>query len=149
MRRFKDPSEKAIYIEETQPLIPGVFVHKLSILCCIFLRGVTHESRAFALYCLLTQAIRSLMALEKQMSACTAACFSFGLIISYTHESRADALHCLLTQAIRSLMACEKQMSAAQPLVFPCAHYIIFTTTSLPGRSIFAALLKTGSGRSV
>ena len=22
-------------------------------------------------------------------------------------------------------MACEKQMSAAQPLVFPCAHYII------------------------
>ncbi|MEE0673488.1 MAG: hypothetical protein UCN44_09415, partial [Enterocloster sp.] len=29
----------------------------------------THESRAFALYCLLTQAIRSLMACEKQMSA--------------------------------------------------------------------------------
>ena len=84
IRRFKDPSEKAIYIEETQPLIPGVFVHKLSILCCIFLRGVTHESRAFALYCLLTQAIRSLMALEKQMSACAAACFSFGLIISYS-----------------------------------------------------------------
>jgi hypothetical protein len=29
----------------------------------------THESRAFALYCLLAQAIRSLMACEKQMSA--------------------------------------------------------------------------------
>ena len=28
-------------------------------------------------------------------------------------------------QAEPSLMACEKQMSAAQPLVFPCAHYII------------------------
>ena len=28
-------------------------------------------------------------------------------------------------QAIRSLMACEKQMSATQPLVFPCAHYIL------------------------
>ena len=59
------------------------------------------------------------------------ACFSFGLIISYTHESRADALHCLLTQAIRSLMACEKQMSAAQPLVFPCAHYIIVSSFRL------------------
>ena len=53
------------------------------------------------------------------------ACFSFGLIISQTHESRAFALYCLLAQAIRSLMACEKQMSAAQPLVFPCAHYIM------------------------
>ena len=36
----------------------------------------THESRAFALHCLLTQAIRSLMACEKQMSADAAACFS-------------------------------------------------------------------------
>jgi hypothetical protein len=31
--RLKDPPEKTIYIEETQPLIPGVFVHRLSILC--------------------------------------------------------------------------------------------------------------------
>ena len=36
----------------------------------------THESRADALHCLLTQAIRSLMACEKQMSADAAACFS-------------------------------------------------------------------------
>ena len=43
-----------------------------------FLRlpGITDEPRAFALYCLLTQAIRSLMVCEKQMSAYAAACFS-------------------------------------------------------------------------
>ena len=57
--------------------------------------------------------------------------FFAALIISYTHESRADALYCLLAQAIRSLMACEKQMSAAQPLVFPCAHYIIVSSFRL------------------
>ena len=58
------------------------------------------------------QAIRSLMACKKQMSADAAACFLTSLIMSKTHESRADALYCLLTQAIRSLMARKKQMSA-------------------------------------
>ena len=58
-----------------------------------------------------------------------------------THESRAFALYCLLAQAIRSLMACEKQMSAAQPLVFPCAHYIIKGMSSTPPLFLYVLLL--------
>ena len=39
------------------------------------------DPRAGALHCLLTQAIRSLMACEKQMSAHAAACFSLRTLL--------------------------------------------------------------------
>ncbi|GEM_PF-2851886 len=95
----------------------------------------THESRAVALYCLLTQTTHSLMVREKsadasqappryawqQMSASQPLVFPSLL---FTHESRAVALYCLLTQTTHSLMVREKQMSASQPLVFPFTHYI-------------------------
>ena len=89
------------------PVLPKIQTAHKNLLF-VFLLRYTHESRADALYCLLTQAKPS-------------------IVLSYTHESRADALYCLLTQAIRSLMARKKQMSASQPLVFSFAHYTLYS----------------------
>ena len=47
-----------------------------SIIGPFLILSYTHESRAGALYCLLTQAVCSLLACQKQMSADAAACFS-------------------------------------------------------------------------
>ena len=62
----------------------------------------TQVPRADALHCLLTQAIRSLMACEKQMSADAAACFSLRSLhhlINHSHNSCAKCiffLFCIL-----------------------------------------------------
>ena len=55
---------------------------------------------------------------RKTNVCCAAACFSFGLIISYTQVPRAFALYCLLSQTEPSLMVQEKQMPPSVSLVF-------------------------------
>ena len=62
----------------------------------------TQVPRANALYCLLTQATRSLMALEKQMSADAAACFSLrSLYLILTNPAHSRSTACLRRRFVR------------------------------------------------